>query len=194
MLRMSYGRGGFVAELNSESKCAALGKRRHHLPRVGNAPEGSLEGLVDVGPVDGVLVLGLEVDGAIILPLRVVLFSDLAPRGERLDVKDPALPHLERLGRVHGHSDTPHGAFLQLHLDSGHGIVDPRAEARVARLAHGQVEGARGQEGRARVEAAVVEQRVQGEGEEGREGGEEGGGVGGWQGGAFGRDRRWRWR
>ena len=53
----------------------------------------------------------------------------------------------------------------------------------MARLVHGKVVGAGGEEGCGRVEAAVVEEGVQGDGEEVGEGGEGGGCLGYWEGG-----------
>lgn len=77
---------------------------------------------------------------------------------------------------MHGDDDAADGALLQLAAHGGHGVVDPGAEARVARLADGEVERAGREEGGWRVEGAVVEEGVQREGEEGGEGGEEGSG------------------
>lgn len=75
---------------------------------------------------------------------------------------------------MHDKDDAPGGAGVELVGDCADGVVDPGADGRVAGLVHGEVEGAGGEEGCRRVEAAVVEQRVDGNGEERGEGGQEG--------------------
>ena len=57
--------------------------------------------------------------------------------------------------------------------DGGDGIVDPGADFWVAVLVDGEVEGPGGEEGFLRVDVAVVEDVVDGDGEEGVEGFEE---------------------
>lgn len=75
---------------------------------------------------------------------------------------------------MHDKDDAPGGAGVELVGNCGHGVVDPGADGRVAGLVDGEVEGAGGEEGCWWVEVAVVEQRVDGDGEERGEGGEEG--------------------
>lgn len=77
---------------------------------------------------------------------------------------------------MHDDGDARDGARAETGRHGVDGVVDPCAEARVAGLADGEVEGAGGEEGLFGVEAAVVEEGVDGDCEEGCECGEEGGG------------------
>lgn len=185
---MSYGRRRFVTQLNSQGKGAPLRQWGFRLGSVGNASQCAAKRFVDVNPIHGVLllhsrrevILSLGVfDLVVFLQLLgglVVVEQDLSPRRKGLDVKDPALQDGELLvGRgVHDDGDATHSAVLELLGDGGDGVVDPGAEARVAGLVDGEVEGAGGEEGCGGVEGAVVEEGVEREGEEGCEGGEEG--------------------
>lgn len=78
---------------------------------------------------------------------------------------------------MHDDGDARHGAARELDGQGVDGGADPRADGGVPGLVHGQVVGARGEEGGGRVEAPVVEEGVDGDEEEGGEGGEEGVGL-----------------
>jgi hypothetical protein len=67
---------------------------------------------------------------------------------------------------VHDEDDAPDGADVELVGDCGDGVVDPGADGWVAGLMYGEVEGAGGEEGRCGIEIAVVEEGVDGDGEE----------------------------
>lgn len=80
------------------------------------------------------------------------------------------------------------GGGAQLGDHRGHGVRDPETYPGVSRLVDREVVCAGGEEGHLRVEGAVIEQGVEGEGEEGREAIKEFGGFGVGEGGArFGR-------
>lgn len=74
---------------------------------------------------------------------------------------------------MHDERDAAGGTLANLRLGGGDGVAYPRADARVARLVDGEVVGARREEAGCWVEGAVVEQRVDGDGEEAGEGVEE---------------------
>lgn len=82
---------------------------------------------------------------------------------------------------MHNEGGAPRGCGADVGGNGGDGVGDPGAEGRVAGLVDGEVVGARCEEGFGGVDAAVVEDCVDGGGEEGCEVGEEGGGLGGRQ-------------
>ena len=160
---------GLVAQLYGESEGAPLGEAGHLLGGVGEPPQGTSQGLVHVGPVDLLVVLGVGGTGTstgCVSPL-----IPAAPVREPRDVKHPPLEDGEGAGRrVDGQDDAVDGGALQLGGYGGDGVGDPGADARVAGLVDGEVVGAGGEEGLRGVEVAVVEEGVDGEGEEGGEG------------------------
>lgn len=149
---------------------------------------------MDVGPVESVLHLGggffvLALFGIVVLVIVLLLMRSRCswlcrcrrcsiifeiPGWEALHVKDPSFTDFAAVAAVHDKDDAPGGAGVELVGDCGDGVVDPGADGGVAGLVHGEVEGAGGEERCWWVEVAVVEQRVDGDGEERGEGGEEG--------------------
>lgn len=125
-----------------------------------------------VGPIHTVLL-------SLVTTLRAqhmaALCSDKTRvRGEGAQVKDPTLDDGEGGGLVHGEGNAAGGGGAELVGDGGDGVADPGADGRVAGLVDGQVVGAGEEECGGRVEAAVVEEGVDGDGEERGEGGDEG--------------------
>ena len=165
--------GGLVTQLYGEGEGASLGKRGHLLRSIGESAQGAPQSLVYVDPVD-LLVLDIPRRRAGGIAVAALI---PAPLWEPRNVKHPPLEDAERAGRVDGQDDAVDGGALELCGDGGDGVGDPDADARVAGLADGEVVGAGGEEGLGGVEAAVVEEGVDGEGEEGGEGGEERGGL-----------------
>lgn len=141
--------------------------------------EGCAEGLVDVSPVDlfGIVCAATITHLLVWIKLmrrrcsRGADFRSGAPGlGKPVDVKDPSLADgKSRWRAVDDEGDAGDGARAEARGYCVDGVVDPGAEAGVAGLADGEVEGAGGEEGIFGVEAAVVEEGVDGYCEEGSE-------------------------
>lgn len=79
---------------------------------------------------------------------------------------------------MYDEGDAADGGGADLRYYGGHGVVDPGTEGGVAGLVDGEIVGAGCEEGFRGVDAAVVEDCVDGGCEEGCEAGEEGLGLG----------------
>lgn len=73
----TYGRGSVVPELDGQGKGAAVGQGRLGLGGVGDAPEGSAEGLVDVCPVERVWFLRGVIVVVVFIVVVVVVSLDV---------------------------------------------------------------------------------------------------------------------
>lgn len=175
----SYGRLGVFSEFYGERECASLGQLWLRLGCKGESLEGCPEGFVDVCPVDLFRIVRVLTAAHVLVWIKLMrrrrpgssyLRSGAPGVWEPVDVKDPSLADDDpRRGAVHDEGDARDGARAEARGDGVDGIGDPCAEAGVAGLADGEVEGAGGEEGLFWVEAAVAEEGVDGYGEEGRE-------------------------
>lgn len=192
---------GLVVEFYGNGEGTVLGQGAELFGSVGNPRQRTPELLLDVDPVNTVLgspgAVGVggtvnPVDDVFLVRGPFPAFTLWVVRGVRLglgvgeagpavQVKDPALDDGGGQGGrgVEDEGDAADGGGADLGGGGGDGVGDPGAEGGVAGLVDGEVVGACGEKGFGGVEAAVVEDGVDGGGEEGGEAGEEGGGLGG---------------
>jgi hypothetical protein len=198
-LRVLQRRLRVVPQLDGEVERAARGQGREPARQEGEGGQRAAQLLGQVaGPQRALAVVVLRP-----LPALAAAAAAAAARRERhvpvlrrhlrepREVEDEALERLARARREDDEGDAPHRAAQQLPLDGVDGGVDPVADAAVARLAHRAVVLAGGDETLGRVERAVVEQGMDGDGQEVEEVGDEGEVGGGRRGGAGRRRHGW---
>jgi hypothetical protein len=138
----------------------------------------------------GVAITVMAIAAAVVTSFFCFTRAGTWPFWKLCDVEDPSLQDYEALllrllsvslaclpitavtTLMHDKHDSVNSSCLKLRNDSGHGVVHPSTNSRVPRLLYGEVVSPSGEEGVGWIERAVVQEGVDGEGEEGGEVGE----------------------